>query len=332
MSPGSSTTTSPCCSSNAAADAAHLEPAAALAALRRLAAASWWPGGGSRPPAQARPSPPLAVCHVAWAAGFGLQLSRTATDSCPISPAVTSSGRGLARDAQRDAEDLADQGTWSARRWRRAITRSCNTRAAPCGCQKIGHRCCVAGSSRKLSARDDRCMTLRLLYLQFCLATVLSGHTVAWAAGEEFGRQGRGLLVLRHEVAVLQRQVARPRVDWADRAVLAGLVRLLPDQGCAGGGLLHRGHGLAVAAARPVCDRGGHPPGPRARGDIASSRGVGHPAGPEPADSDRRRPGPVQIPHPRHTAPWARHHHSGSANQWSTCRPGGWCAEIDLAG
>jgi hypothetical protein len=36
------------------------------------------------------------------------------------------------------------------------------------------------------------------------------------------------ILVLRHQLAVLQRRTSRPRMDWTDRAVIATLARLLP--------------------------------------------------------------------------------------------------------
>src|SRR5579875_861134 len=68
-------------------------------------------------------------------------------------------------------------------------------------------------------------MTLSFLYLAFCRALQLIrlvGRSDTDLAVE--------IVMLRHEVAVLRRQVHRPALEPADRAVLAGLSRLLPRQ------------------------------------------------------------------------------------------------------
>ena len=38
------------------------------------------------------------------------------------------------------------------------------------------------------------------------------------------------ILVLRHQLAVLQRQTARPRFTWSDRALVSVLARLVPRE------------------------------------------------------------------------------------------------------
>jgi hypothetical protein len=78
-------------------------------------------------------------------------------------------------------------------------------------------------------------VTLRLLYLIF-------SRVLGWLMllGRASSSKDIELLILRHEIAVLRRTNPRPRLDWADRAMLAALIRRLPA--------VLRGHRLVTPA------------------------------------------------------------------------------------
>src|SRR6266699_4649250 len=81
-------------------------------------------------------------------------------------------------------------------------------------------------------------MCLRFVFL-------LTTRAVSWlrlSQREETWKTAE-ILILRHQLAVLQRQPRRPNLNWADRALLATLLSVIPD-------VRRRGVRLLVTPAR----------------------------------------------------------------------------------
>ena len=138
----------------------------------------------------------------------------------------------------------------------------------PIGCQKSAYPVtCGDGQGQPYGIMIIRVPAPALSHLRpVCGWLVLLGRSPASKNAE--------LLVLRHEVAVLRGTHPRPRLDWADRAVLAALIRLLPAR--------LRAHRLVSASTiRRVL------------------KALDRPAGPEPAHGPRRSGRAVQVPDSR---------------------------------
>jgi hypothetical protein len=115
-------------------------------------------------------------------------------------------------------------------------------------------------------------MLSRLAYLTLCRSIQLFALLARGETAKDLE-----ILVLRHQLTVLRRQTPRPRLEPADRALLAAVSRVLPEP--AGRASLSGGHTAALAPA--ACRRGLDVPAPRIRPAAAGSGGAAadHPLG-----------------------------------------------------
>jgi len=102
-------------------------------------------------------------------------------------------------------------------------------------------------------------VSIRLLYL-------ITVRVFGWLAllGRSQASKDAEIMLLRHEVMVLRRQVARPKPDWADRAVFSALARFSPValRGCrlVTPGTLLNWHRRLVTSKWTYRSRPGRPP------------------------------------------------------------------------
>jgi hypothetical protein len=84
-------------------------------------------------------------------------------------------------------------------------------------------------AAARFSVSDAIRLPARNLDFWFLSVTIFI-RVCGWLSwlGRSSAPENAELLVLRHEVAVVHRASARPRLDWAGRMVLAALIRLLP--------------------------------------------------------------------------------------------------------